>query len=309
MFLVQYFNGNHDSKNLLGEEIFKNIEECLSYKINDEKKIYLNKKFLNSVCYRWKILNIKDVEIPDFSRSLQIILQEVNSEGEEFLTKTLKDNKARGHGGINQLLHKGKIVEVEFGHYHSVYKINKSKKLGTNKRYKSTVQNGEMHKRRLAIVVKVQPDNMVQVVPITSKEPKSPSDKSNFKLEPKTLNESVYFSKEITSWVICSMIQTVSVTRILPLEKKRRYRQPHEHPRNNSYTFKISNQDSLNLDRALLYAVNLGKYYDYFNKNRELKLEKDEIANQIDGLRLELKDALKYKEACIKASLSLDDFD
>ncbi|WP_155858670.1 hypothetical protein [Acinetobacter sp. BMW17] len=106
-------------------------------------------------------------------------MQETPSIDEEFLTKTLKDNKARGHGGINQLLHKGKIVEVEFGHYHNVFKIAKNKKLGTNKRYKSTVQNGEMHKRRLAIVVKVQPNNMVQVVPITSKEPQSENDQLN----------------------------------------------------------------------------------------------------------------------------------
>ncbi|WP_180109578.1 MULTISPECIES: hypothetical protein [unclassified Acinetobacter] len=178
MFLVKYFKGNDDSENLLGEEILKNIEECLLYKVDDEKKIYLTKKFSTSACYRWKLLDINDVETLGFSRSLHIILQETTSTDEEFLTKTLKENKARGHGGINQLLHKGKIVEVEFGHYHNVYKIAKNKKLGTNKRYKSTVQSGEMHKRRLAIVVKVQPDNMVQVVPITSKEPRSQNDKS-----------------------------------------------------------------------------------------------------------------------------------
>lgn len=309
MFLVKYFKDKDDSENLLGEEILKNIEECLLYKVDDEKKIYLTKKFSTSACYRWKLLDINDVEIPGFSRSLHIILQETLSTDEEFLTKTLKENKARGHGGINQLLHKGKIVEVEFGHYHNVYKIAKNKKLGTNKRYKSTVQSGEMHKRRLAIVVKVQPDNMVQVVPITSKEPRSKNDKSCFKLEPETLIESVYFSSEIDSWVICSMIQTVSVTRILPLEKKRKYRKQYEHPRNTSYTFKISKQDSLNLDRALLHAVNLGNYYDYFNKNNELKLENNELSTQIDQLRLELEDAIKYKEACIKASFSLNDFD
>ncbi len=105
------------------------------------------------------------------------------------------------------------------------------------------------------------------------------------------------------------MIQTVSVTRILPLEKKRKYRKQYEHPRNTSYTFKISKQDSLNLDRALLHAVNLGKYYDYFKKNNELKLENNELSTQIDQLRLELEDAIKYKEACIKASFSLNDFD
>ena len=41
MFLVKYFKDKDDSENLLGEEILKNIEECLLYKVDDEKKIYL----------------------------------------------------------------------------------------------------------------------------------------------------------------------------------------------------------------------------------------------------------------------------
>ena len=44
-------------------------------------------------------------------------------------------------------------------------------------------------------------------------------------------------------------------------------------------------------------------------KNNELKLENNELSTQIDQLRLELEDAIKYKEACIKASFSLNDFD
>ena len=38
MFLVKYFKDKDDSENLLGEEILKNIEECLLYKVDDEKK-------------------------------------------------------------------------------------------------------------------------------------------------------------------------------------------------------------------------------------------------------------------------------
>ncbi|MDN8963537.1 hypothetical protein Q0P11_14895, partial [Staphylococcus aureus] len=78
-----------------------------------------------------------------------------------------------------------------------------NKKIGTNKRYSSTIQGGEMHKRRLAIVVKVQPRGQVQVVPITSKF-QPDLDKSCFIVERSTLEKTVYSSEDITSWAVCS---------------------------------------------------------------------------------------------------------
>lgn len=302
--LVRYFKDNDDTQNLLGEEILVNIEEFLCYEIEENKKIFINKKFSRFTCYRWKLLAVIDVETDSFVRSVNIILAELPSKDEEYLTQTLKKNKAAGRGGINQLLYKGKIVEVEFGHYFSIYKANK--KVRTNKRYTSTVQNGEMHKRRLAIVIKVQ-RNMVQVVPITSKEPTNINDKSCFKLESNTLRETVYFSEDISSWVICPMIQTVSASRILPVEIKARYRNKGEYPRNNSYKLKISKVDTINLEKALLHAVNLSEYYDYYLKNKELVNELEKATLKLNELREELDEAIKYKKGCLNAGFSLAD--
>lgn len=299
MFSIKYFQDNDNSQgNLLGEEILIDIEEFLLYEWKADKKIYINKKFGKSTCYRWKLLGVKDVCIQGYQRSLNIVLEKVTTENDEYLTQTLKRNKARGAGGIGTLLHKGKLVEVEFGHYSSIYKANTGKHLRSNKRYTSTVQNGEMHKRRLAIVTKVQ-NNMVQVVPITSQAPDI-KDKACFKLEQDTLKATAYFVPEVESWALCSMLQTVAVTRILPIEVTKPYRKPREHPRNSSYRLKISKVDSINLDRALLSAVNLGHYFDFFNTNKELQKE-------LDALKEKLQEALKYKEGCEKHELTLED--
>lgn len=299
MFLIKYFqDDDNNQSNFLGEESLIGIEESLLHKGNRDKKIYINKKFIKSECYRWKLLDVRDVSIPETIRALHVILEKVPTENDEYLTQTLKRNKARGIGGIGSLLHKGKLVEVEFGYYSNVYKANTDKHLRSNKRYASTIQNGEMHKRRLAIVTKVH-NNMVQVVPITSQPPDS-KDKSCFKLEPDTLKETVYFDPAIESWAICSMIQTVAFTRILPIETRKEFRRNRERPRNSSYRLKISKQDSINLDKALLSAVNLGQYFEYFNTNKELNSELIELKKQ-------LAEALKYQKGCEKHQLTLED--
>lgn len=299
MFLIKYFQDNDNNpSNFLGEENLIGIQESLLYEGNSHKKIYINKKFIKSECYRWKLLNVIDVSVPNTIRALHVVLGKVLTENDEYLTQTLKRNKARGTGGISSLLYKGKLVEVEFGHYSNVYKANTGKHLRSNKRYPSTIQNGEMHKRRLAIVTKVH-NNMVQVVPITSQPPDS-KDKSCFKLEADTLKETVYFDPEKESWAICSMLQTVAFTRILPIETSKQFRRHRERPRNSSYRLKISKQDSINLDNALLSAVNLGQYFEYFNTNKELSRE-------VTELREQLEEALKYQRGCEKHQLTLED--
>ncbi|MDC5398344.1 type II toxin-antitoxin system PemK/MazF family toxin [Acinetobacter baumannii] len=304
-FLIKYFVGNEEKDDkYLGEENLVNIEEFLSFDVTDEKKIYLNKKFSASECYRWKVLEVRDVSAVDQERSLVVFLQSEHNDNEEFLTQTLKRNKKSNHGGINKLLFKGKLVEVEFGHYHSVFKLNND--IRSNKRYTSTLQHGEMHKRRLAIVVKVQ-GSMVQVVPITSS-PASASDKSAFILEPSTLEKTVYYKENHDSWVICSMIQTVSASRILPLEIKRKYREKRDRPRNTLYILRISKKDSINLDRALLHSVNLGEYEQAKLENIKLKAELDEKISENESLIFRLQDAEKYKEFCKRESMEPDDY-
>ncbi|HAV5944237.1 TPA: hypothetical protein JI228_18195 [Acinetobacter baumannii] len=305
IFLIKYFMGKEErDDNYLGEENLVNIEEFLSFDVTDEKKIYLNKKFSSSECYRWKVLEVRDVSAADEERSLVVFLQSEHNIYEEFLTQTLKRNKKSNHGGINKLLFKGKLVEVEFGHYHSVFKLNND--IRSNKRYTSTLQHGEMHKRRLAIVVKVQ-GSMVQVVPITSR-PASASDKSAFILEPSTLEKTVYHKENHDSWVICSMIQTVSASRILPIEIKGKYRGKRDRPRNTLYILRISKKDSINLDRALLHSVNLGEYEKAKLENIKLNAELKEKISENESLISRLQDAEKYKDFCKRENMEPDDY-
>lgn len=65
-----------------------------------------------------------------------------------------------------------------------------------------------MRKRRLAIVVKVLSDHRVQVVPVTSQDPRG--DISTFQISRETLDNLVFYGGSgKNSWVLCNMLQTV----------------------------------------------------------------------------------------------------
>lgn len=306
-FLVRYFEliNTSQERKLLGEELLVNIEEHLAYHIEEDKKIFFNKKFSSSNCYRWEILDIEDTENSEYNRILHVLLANKFDKNEEFLSQTLKKNKKAGHGGIGRLLYKGKIVEVEYGHPFQVYKVNKQ--IGTNKRYSSTLQGGEMNKRRLAIVVKVQSRGQVQVVPITSKT-QPETDKSCFILEKSTLEKTVYFSEDITSWAVCSMIQTVSTTRILPVEIQARHRKKGDYPRDNRYILNLSKMDLINFDLSLLHAINLSKYQEISEQNNELRLKLATSEAEISKLKLLIQDIEKYKVFCEKEGIDPDEY-
>jgi len=304
IFCVKYFKENDtDCENYLGEENSLNIDEILLHNYDEnelnQKKIYLNKKFSSSPSYRWKLLEVKEVQY-DEKYCLHIVITPHNSAYEEFLLKTLRRNEKLNRGGLGNILHKGKLVEIEFGHPFRIYKINKDIK--SNKRYTSTVQNREMNKRRLGIIVKVYKNKTVQVVPITSVI-QSDDDKSCFKLEEATLMPTNYFSAEKSSWALCSMIQTISISRILPVEVKPRYRPKgiSSHPRPNNYPLKISKADGINLDKALLHAINLGKYEVLYDEKNELEQEIIELNKRIEDLE-------RYEAFCKKENMNPDDY-
>lgn len=292
-------------RKFLGEERLLNIEEYFLPKISGTTPVFLNKKFTSCICYRWKVISVHDINEDGYGRVLEVCLEPKHDSNEEYLSQTLKKNRKSGHKGLQGILYKGKVVEVDFGHTFDIYKCNRD--IRTNKRYPSTVQGGEMHKRRLAVVVNVLPKGQVQVVPITSKEPDS-ADKTSFQLDQATLEKTIYHSDNIQSWVLCSMVQTVSVNRILPVEVKRSFRRSTERPRNTNYLIKISSVEILNLDRSLLHAIGLSKYENFRLENIEFKKNLCEKHAEIQSMVEEVNNLKKYKLFCEKEGMNPDDY-
>lgn len=129
---------------------------------------------------------------------------------EEYLSETLKKLKAKSPKGLIQ---RGTLVEVDFGFI--PISANSSGGLSGDVICKDVPLEGEMHKRRLAVAVRVDV-NSIQVLPVTSKEV-TPADKSAFQLTKNTLNRlHFYGGSGKDSWVLCGRPQSVSFGRVLP---------------------------------------------------------------------------------------------
>lgn len=97
-----------------------------------------------------------------------------------------------------------------------------------------------MHKRRLAIVVKAT-GQRVQIVPISSNEPPV-GDRTCFVLDRASLEKLTHYNDENKqSFAICSMIETISLTRIFPpLAKPIRDQGRQAAQRSDGYPHKLS---------------------------------------------------------------------
>jgi uncharacterized protein YifN (PemK superfamily) len=114
---------------------------------------------------------------------------------------------------ITSVLQKHTIVEVEFGHAPSVAKENGD--IRSNKRYVDSVQDGNMPKRRLAIVLRATKNMLsgavVQVVPISSVTPHL-GDSTVIEVT-SSLSEFLQYQKR--SYAICGMVETIPANRII----------------------------------------------------------------------------------------------
>lgn len=167
-------------------------------------KVTITKFFKGHPSHRWLVTKVD----PNPNAGTNTPIWEVDLEpwtdcvGEEFLAQTRKWRR-------NLHLRSGTLVEVDFGHIQLVTKVPKPR---SNKRYPDTVQDPEMHKRRLCIVL-FHDKNRVQVVPLSSKEPED-SRGVGFELPVGELNKLQSYNDPC--YVLPDMIQTVSARRILP---------------------------------------------------------------------------------------------
>lgn len=258
---INYFlfaGGEETEAQLLGVERFEGIEEKLipGYSVGGPN-VSVTKFFEGFDDHRWLVKNLIHISSAETSVFLSAWK---NNSNEEFLSQTKKSR----HTVISSLQF-GTLVEVEFGFIPAVKKLNGE--VRTNKRYPDTIHKGEMHKRRLCVVVKAD-SSRVRVVPITSQTPSSAGDLSICEINDESLADlTSYNDPEISSYAICGMIKTVALTRVLPpVSIQRGVRAAF---RDNRYSKKLKSRDKKAFKQALSHAVGLTDYYDLKDKVSE----------------------------------------
>lgn len=283
---ISYFLHTDDEDTeaqLLGVERFEGIKEKLIPGFEEEgHKVSISKFFEGFDDHRWLVKNLDHVSDTETSIYLDAWR---NSRREEFLNQTKKSNRT-----VISKLQFGTLVEVEFGFIPSVKKLNGD--VRTNKRYPDTIHKGEMHKRRLCVVVNAD-SGRVQVVPVTSQSPSSTGDLTICQISEESLGVLTgYNAPAISSYAICRMIKTVALSRVLPpLSKQGATRSAFRDIR---YSKKLKSADKKAFRRALSHAVGFADYYDlkekgseYYRELREAKLEKEGLIEQVAQLTQE----------------------
>jgi uncharacterized protein YifN (PemK superfamily) len=306
--IVNYYHKPTDAQVLLGREILEDIEEVLLATPSNDGPIFFNKKFSGSAIYRWKVLTVSDhaTEVAQTTeetpidalvkqpRVLNVLLQATRTD-EIYLAKSIH----KGQKGLKQVLYPGKIIEVDYGHINDVYKSNGHNR--SNKRYASTIQRGEMHKRRLAVVVAIH-FNTVQAVPITSIDHEK--DKSSFKIDANTLaNICFYGESGKTSWVVCGMIETISTHRILPPEIIETQPSGYiKRSRNLNYPTLLNKSDKKDLLKALLHTIG-PEYVQKMTKHEEILIELATLQARLLENESTIKHLEKFKAFCFENGL------
>lgn len=271
---VDYFElvsdqaGNRISQ-LRGRESFEDIEEAL-LPSTEAFKVFCVKKFVGTSNYRWFVESVVCSSVPGApAANYKVELSKLTLQApEEYLAQTLQKTGATA----NRLLWPGTLVEVDYGFIQSVGRHDGQ--IRTNKRYSDTLQKGEMHKRRLAVVVKIS-SGRVKVAPVTSN-PQPAHDKTCFQLDPTTLgNLTFYGSSGKQSWVLCSMLETVSIRRILPPMSTFKVRGSMRPGRDNAYSQKLTSAEARLLQSSMLHAIGIT---DYSSLKEELAAKKLECA-------------------------------
>lgn len=283
MIMINYFEfSQFCTDKLLGNIILNGVNEVITplFKdnVDNEKSypVFITKSFVGRKEYRWE-LKKSEIEYINNKLIINIWLFPKDNSGDTYLPQTLKN---KNHKSAKSILYLGKIIIVEFGHISPCVTLNEGIK--TNKRYPDSIQQGEMHKRRPAIVIKAD-DRGVKVIPLTSKKPHDLAvNTSIFKLSDESIKNIGDLAKKET-YALCDMIQTVCITRILPplfkLNSRKKYY------RHQDYRASICKHDRRQLDKALLSSISRSKIYleleELREKNNSLKIELDKAKRNL----------------------------
>lgn len=268
-----YDSNNQSNERILGTEHIDNIEEILVPLNNKNTPIFITKAFSGETCKRWRVEFFLGIAPGHWG----VWLTEKDVSNDVYLSEIMDRKSIRHAGG---LVRKGAIVIVEFGHIYQT--LNFQTGLSKSAMYPCNHQDGEMHKRRPAIVVKVD-SRGVTVVPITSQEPDAYKfNRAIFELEA----DSTTYIKELDSgkrsFAVCEMIQTVSPTRILPPESRDYKGKNRTYRRDVTFSRKLTRNDERALDQGLLAAIGM---YSLREKLDRLILKDEAQSTELETLR------------------------
>lgn len=267
------------SKTFIGSESYDDIGSALLPQMSQEHDVFYTKQFISRSNHVWKLVEVSMVS--DYDKRPVVyavtLAAHLPSSAEEFLSQTMKKIKKPA----SAILRPGALVEVDYGFFQAVGKANCD--VRTNKRFPDTLQKPEIHKRRLAVVVKVSDKNRVQVVPVTSGG--NLADKSQFNLEEATTDKLPrYKNSNSDSTVLCGLISTVSVQRILPPTSY--FPNGQGKGRNTQYPVALSAAERKQLKVCLLHGLGLLEYVLKADFDL-IKIEKEQFEAGVETLKVE----------------------
>ena len=282
--IIRYLESGVDgegkvSHTVLGVEVYDGIKEALIPAMprpkqgRDPHPVFLTKCFTNIEHHAWRLENIT-VELTNGAAPAvyDIYIKRHDISKEEFLYQTLKKNPATS---ITRLIRQGTLVEVDYGFVQQT--ARSTAELKTNKRYMDTLLEAEMHKRRLAVVVKVISRNLIQVAPVSSQDA-ADGDRTIFQLDQDTLDKMPrYKHSGKDSYVICGMLESVSIQRVLPPTS---YFKGGRSGRNPNYGVALSRAQIKTLKESLVHAVGASDYVPF--------QEVVQLKRSIDGLEADI---------------------
>ena len=185
----------------------------------------------------------------------------------------------------SSLLRRGTLVEVDFGFIQQV--ANSDGSLTGSRDWLDTHLSGEMHKRRLAVVVSVGISSLL-VVPVTSKcEVKH--DRSRFELSPETLGKlDFYGTSGKRSWVLAGLPSSVSFERVFPPGISGRHGGRSNRTRDSSYPIRLTTSEQTKLRIALAHGIGLRDYETLHQDLSQERLKTNNLAATIEVLKLQL---------------------
>lgn len=259
---------------VLGQEIFDGICEALIPIIDPESTSFIVKRFDGNSNYRWDVEQVTCTSsVGDSPVKYDIVLSSL------YHTKPivyLSTTKKKTNSSLQKIIKPFTLVEVEYGFFQAV--IKDDGRLGRNKRYSSTLQHGEMRKRRLAVVIKINQSSL-QVVPVTCDVMHS-GNKSAIELSAGTLSKLDFYGRGKRSFALCDMIETVAPSRVYPPA------QAGTKLRSTAYSLRLSKAEIALLTISLVHSAGYTKYLDDVKKIADLEYSVSQLQSELDELKV-----------------------
>lgn len=245
----------------LGCACFDDVQELLLPDRARYEHLYFTAKFAGRETRRWRVNSVGITVGTDATPTACDIVLKAYNGIDVYLNATL----AQGSGKIGSLLQFGTLVEVDYGFIPALVSSHSGEL--SHCANTDALLRGEMHKRRLALVVRASKQT-VQVVPVTSNAP-DVGDKTCFEIAPSSLRNLVRYSASgLRSWAVCGMVDSVSTSRILPPETSN----PRGgNRRKTSYPERLHRDERIQLLSSLAHFVGIPNYDELREHSTELR--------------------------------------